>query len=126
MRHFFLFFALMGITISGFAQNNNEAELKKEAERRADREVEYISKHMKNLSPKDIAFLKNSFTTKFLYVTKYTRGQNITTEYKKAIYKKANDWMKAELNKRFSTNETKQILTLFTVRRKHNKQQLSK
>lgn len=118
MNRILLLFSFLSLTINSYSQNSDELRVK--AQNRAKKEVAYIAEQMK-LTPNDIVYLENSFTTKFLYVSTYTKVVDVTTEYKKAIYKKSSEWIATELNKYFSSAETEQILLLFKTRRDHNK-----
>lgn len=126
MKKAFLLFIFYIIGISVFAQTNVSDKDKKKSLKKAESESTYVAKHMK-LNDADKTFLFNTFNTRFLYTATYAGGdKNVDAKYKKEIYKKASQWTNEELNKYFSKNETKQILTLLKTKRDHDKKQKSK
>jgi len=117
MRSYIFIISLFFITQNVFSQTDIK---KEKARNRAQKEVAYIAS-FKELTDEQYIFLEDTFATKFLYVTTYGKGKNVTPEYRKAVIKKSSEWLTAEIRKKFSAKETEEILAIFKSRRNNRK-----
>ena len=118
MKHLLLIFTFLSFAFATNAQNNEVIKLK--ADKKAKEYSEYLSKHM-SLNRSEKAFIEKTFYTRSLYIFTYAKGEDVTKDYRKALMKKSNQWLEDELNKKFSVEDTKEILALIKEKRKKEK-----
>ncbi len=107
MKKLALFILFAGFLTTGFAQKQSYAQ-KASKEKAA-----YVAEHM-SLKKNKATFLEGVLLNKYESVSKEVKaaGSDISQEDKKAIYKKSNKKMMADLSQEFSKEEISRIKKL--------------
>lgn len=100
----FMVVMLVG-TISLYAQQKGSPE------QRANEYTEYISNKI-DFNRKETKFLNKTLVTKFTDASNKIKGNYLSKEEKKVIYKDSYEWTNKELKTKFSDKEVKEIFSL--------------
>jgi len=97
-----IFFVLLLCSFNSFAQNNYQT-------KRATSFSEYAAKQVE-LSQEDQKFLYDTFIAKFVKQQEKIKGNDLSDEEKKQVYKASRKELVKTLNGRFDSEKTKAIL----------------
>lgn len=103
-----------------FTINIQAQEKKSNAQKRAVENSEFITSKM-DLSAEQATFLQNVLLEKYESNSKKIKGQNLSQEEKKAIYKQSHKDTNAKLSEKFSKEEINQINELVKAKNKESK-----
>ena len=97
-----IFFVLLLCSFNSFAQNNYQT-------KRATSFSEYAAKQVE-LSQEDQKFLYDTFIAKFVKQQEKIKGNDLSDEEKKQVYKASRKELVKTLNGRFDSEKTKAIM----------------